>query len=149
MAKERVLFNVKGVDLTETLKKVYDRLPVNEPVTADKIEIEGLSQKSIQSSLARLDTTCGLVKSVKPNKGTYYKVNIEMLEKADLSKITDKEKSVLGACPKDVEFSYKDITIDSLSDKAKIATLARLNTTYGVLDKKVLSGKTEYIKEEV
>lgn len=149
MATKKQTFNVKGVELTETLKKVYDFMPDNEPITSDKIVIEGLSQKSIQSSLARLDTVCGLITSQKSVKGTSYIVNKDMLESVDLSKITDKEKSVLNAC-KDLEsnFTYNDIRVDNMTPKAIIATLARLNTTYGVLDKKVSSGKTTYLKGE-
>ena len=44
--------------------------------------------------------------------------------------------------------NYKEIAIDSMNDKAKIATLARLNTTYGVIDKVVENGLTTYELEE-
>lgn len=145
MAK-KILVNVRNCDITTNENLVYKAVEQSgRPVSYKDIQIEGLSSKAIISLLARLDTHYGFLKKNEPKKGTFYKINVEKLQNTDLSKITDKEKSILNKV-KDLQntFNYKDVVIENLSPKAIIATLARLNTTYGVLDKVVETGLTTY-----
>ncbi len=151
MATKKVLFNVKGVEMTQNEKNVFEKVvEMAKPVNYKEIAIAcNITEKQSIGTLARLESQKGVLKKNEPKKGTFYKKNNAMLESVDLSKITDKEKSVLDIV-KTLEntFNYKDITIDSMNDKAKIATLARLNTTYGVIDKVVENGLTTYELEE-
>lgn len=150
MATKKETFNVKGCELTLNEKMVFESIAPNEKVSYKdlKVKCESLantSDKSLIGTLARLESKHGLLIKNEGKKGTFYKVNNEMLESADLSKITDKEKNVLNACKTLAnDFNYKDIQVDNMTDKAKIATLARLNTTYGVLDKVETSTLTTY-----
>lgn len=144
MAKE--LFDVRGKKLTERENAIYQVLVNSDKAVSYKdIDIADMTDKVKISLLARLESTHGLLKKNQARKGTFYKVNVEKLQSVDLSKITDKEKSVLESV-KALEglFNYKDVASDTLNDKAKIATLARLNTTYGVLDKVTESNVTTY-----
>ena len=151
MATKKVLFNVKGVEMTQNEKNVFEKVvEMAKPVNYKEIAIAcNITEKQSIGTLARLESQKGVLKKNEPKKGTFYKKNNAMLESADLSKITDKEKSVLDIV-KTLEntFNYKDIAIDSMNDKAKIATLARLNTTYGVIDKVIENGLTTYELEE-
>lgn len=147
MANEKNLIRVKGVDLTENVNKVYQYLTsVKVPVNYKEVATGcGITEKSAIGTLARLDTIHGLIKKNEPKKGTFYKVNSEVLGSIDLSKLTDKEKSVIDTF-KDLtgEFNYKDLRVNNLPEKALIATLARLNTTYGILEKNTLKNITTY-----
>lgn len=145
MAK-KILVNVRGCELTENESLHLKQFELKKcPLSYKDIDIEGISDKAKIATLARLNTKYGFLKKNEPKKGTFYKVNIEKLQSVDLSKITDKEKSVLDKI-KDLQntFNYKDVVIENLSPKAIIATLARLNTTYGVIDKVVETGLTTY-----
>ena len=148
MAKE--LIKVKGVELTENVNKVYECIMnSNKAMNYKEVAHEcGIKEKTAIGTLARLDSVHGLIKKNEPVKGTFYKVNQEKMESADLSKITDKERKVLDTF-KDIqgEFSYKDIQVENMTSKAVIATLARFNTTYGVLDKDTLKGIATYEKK--
>lgn len=76
MAKEK--FNVMGRELTENEKKVYDFVQANGVVNykevAEKLEI---SAKSASSTLARLESTHGLLKKNAPVAVTTYEVEGE------------------------------------------------------------------------
>lgn len=79
MAKEKVLFNVKGHNLTEHEKSVYDK--VREMGTVDYNAVAtacNVSTKSAIATLARLEKTHGLLRKNEPVKVTTYEVADEV-----------------------------------------------------------------------
>lgn len=88
MATKKEMKNFKGVELTETLFDVVSATKViqeetGKPVSADQIveyfanTEKTYTKKSIVASLARLDTTCGLLKKNEPIKVTTYEIKKE------------------------------------------------------------------------
>lgn len=79
MAKEKVLFDVKGHKLTEHEKNVYNRVnELNKAVTYnDLVDVCGggeSGKKSAIATLARLEKTHGLLRKNEPQKLTTYEI---------------------------------------------------------------------------
>lgn len=85
MASKKVLKNWEGVELTETLFDTMETTTelqneLGTSVSADQV-VERLAskgktytKKQVVASLARLDTTCGLLKKHEPIKVTTYSI---------------------------------------------------------------------------
>lgn len=136
MAKKEKI-NVLGRDFTLTEKKVYDALDKYGKMNYKQVaEVCDINPNSAKGVLARMDTKHGLAHKNEGKKGTFYKVNKEAIESKDLSKLTEKEKNVLNIAKNiEGEFNYKDVQIENMTTKAIIATIARLESAYGVFDK--------------
>ena len=76
MAKQKELFNVKGIDLTMHEKQVYDKVRELGKVDYNQIaESCNISTKSAIATLARLEKTHGLLKKNEPVKVTTYELS--------------------------------------------------------------------------
>lgn len=75
MAKTKELFEVKGKNLTANEKAVYDFVVANGVVNYKAVATElGISPKSASSTLARLQSTQGLLKKNAPVAVTTYEI---------------------------------------------------------------------------
>lgn len=76
MAKQKEVFNVKGIDLTLHEKQVYDKVSELGKVDYNQIaESCNISTKSAIATLARLEKTHGLLKKNEPVKVTTYELS--------------------------------------------------------------------------
>lgn len=75
MAKTKELFNVKGKNLTANEKAVYDFVVANGVTDYKAVAADlGITPKSASSTLARLQSTHGLLKKKAPIQVTTYEV---------------------------------------------------------------------------
>lgn len=75
MAKTKELFEVKGKNLTANEKAVYDFVVANGVVNYKTVATElGITPKSASSTLARLQSTQGLLKKNAPVAVTTYEI---------------------------------------------------------------------------
>lgn len=77
MATKKELFNVKGVEMTAHEKMVFDKVvELARPVSYKEIAKEcNISEKSACATLARLNSTKGVLKKNEPIKITTYEIN--------------------------------------------------------------------------
>ena len=76
MATKKVLFNVKGVEMTQNEKNVFEKVvEMAKPVNYKEIASAcGISEKSACATLARLQATKGVLKKNEPIKVTTYEI---------------------------------------------------------------------------